>query len=329
MGFYDAFFGSDQSLYTAYAIIAAIIAICVTILFTSTDIPVGSRLLMILFVVITLVPSIFLTLFEITCIVTGGTEPNNWWCYTFAWILAAFIIIYCIFVVIISIMSLVTYNKAIDNVNNDEEKNKVNPPEANNIAKQIMATQKPIEKFYNNPDSFQIPGLGLGSLINDMRYIQEPKPKVKEGYEDMSQMNDPYMNSDLSLSSIVGQQPSEEVKKIDEGDMDMNNYNYMNYDTKEGYENQKNNTPSITFSVPIIGSDTIQQQYLPQSIPQSMPQSQQQYLPQQPRPISVVTPQPKQQIKSIPIAGFANYDNLLGETPEDTLATYPGIFENK
>lgn len=150
MGFYDAFFGSDQSLYTAYAIIAAIIAICVTILFTSTDIPVGSRLLMILFVVITLVPSIFLTLFEITCIVTGGTEPNNWWCYTFAWILAAFIIIYCIFVVIISIISLVTYNNAMDNINNDEEKNKINAQEANNIAKQIMETQKPVEKFYND-----------------------------------------------------------------------------------------------------------------------------------------------------------------------------------
>jgi len=182
MGFYDAFFGSDQSLYTAYAIIAAIISICVTILFTSTDIPIGSRLLMILFVVITLVPSIFLTLFEITCIVTGGTEPNNWWCYTFAWILSAFIIIYCAFVVIISIISLVTYNKAIDNVNDEEEKNKVNPKEANDIAKQIMATQqptqmptqKPVEKFYdnNNDDMNNIMSMmqqgGTGNLINNL-----------------------------------------------------------------------------------------------------------------------------------------------------------------
>ena len=174
MGFYDAFFGSDQSLYTAYAIIAAIIAICVTILFTSTDIPIGSRLLMILFVVITLVPSIFLTLFEITCIVTGGTEPNNWWCYTFAWILAAFIIIYCIFVVIISIISLVTYNNAMDNINNDEEKNKINAQEANNIAKKIMETQKPVEKFYN--DSYNnMPSLSsmgsMGSLPEKLNNI--------------------------------------------------------------------------------------------------------------------------------------------------------------
>jgi uncharacterized membrane protein len=191
MGFYDAFFGSDQSLYTAYAIIAAIISICVTILFTSTDIPIGSRLLMILFVVITLVPSIFLTLFEITCIVTGGTEPNNWWCYTFAWILAAFIIIYCIFVVIISIVSLVTYNKAIDNVNNDEEKNKVNPNEANEIAKQIMATQKPIEKFYDGGSAdissmMQQYGGNASSLIKNFddvltqNNLQPPNNEEKE-----------------------------------------------------------------------------------------------------------------------------------------------------
>lgn len=181
MGFYDAFFGSDQSLYTAYAIIAAIIAICITILFTSTDIPIGSRLLMILFVIITLVPSIFLTLFEITCVVTGGTEPNNWWCYTFGWILAAFIIIYCIFVVIISIVSLITYNKAIDNVNNEEAKNKVDKKEANDIANHIMVTQKPIEKFYNTNLNNIIPGLNMDA--NNFNFFQ----KKQEGFIDEQQ----------------------------------------------------------------------------------------------------------------------------------------------
>ena len=52
MSFYDAFFGSDQSLYTAYAIMAAIIAICITILLTATDISVGNRILIVLFVVL-------------------------------------------------------------------------------------------------------------------------------------------------------------------------------------------------------------------------------------------------------------------------------------
>ena len=151
MGFYDAFFGSDQSQYTAYAIVAAIIAICITILLTATDVPISNRLLIVFFVIISLIPSVFLTLFELTCIVTGGTEPNKWWCYAFAWILAAFIIIYCIFIVIISLISLFTYNNAIANVKESENKDRLTPEVSNNYAKQIIETdEKHVEKFYNN-----------------------------------------------------------------------------------------------------------------------------------------------------------------------------------
>jgi uncharacterized membrane protein len=152
MGFYDAFFGSSQSQYTAYAIITAIITICITILLTATDVPIGNRLLIVFFVIISLVPSIFLTLFEMTCIVTGGTEPNRWWCYAFAWILASFIIIYCIFIVIISLISLFTYNNAIDNVNDEEKSNKLTQTDSNNYAKNIIHNEeqkkKDVERFY-------------------------------------------------------------------------------------------------------------------------------------------------------------------------------------
>ena len=160
MGFYDAFFGSSQSQYTAYAIITAIIAICLTILLTATDIPISNRLLIIFFVIISLVPSIFLTLFELTCIVTGGTEPNRWWCYAFGWILAAFIIIYCIFIVIISLISLFTYNNAIDNVNNDIKNNKLTIDDSNHYAKTVIIEEEKkkqeIERFYaENANKYQ------------------------------------------------------------------------------------------------------------------------------------------------------------------------------
>jgi hypothetical protein len=154
MGFYDAFFGSEQSQYTAYAIVAAIIAICITILLTATDVPISNRLLIIFFVIISLVPSVFLTLFELTCIVTGGTEPNHWWCHAFAWVLAAFIIIYCIFIVIISLISLFTYNNAIDNVKMNEDNNRLSPEVSNDYAKQMIKNDeiktKQIEKFYQD-----------------------------------------------------------------------------------------------------------------------------------------------------------------------------------
>ena len=168
MGFYDAFFGSEQSQYTAYAIVAAIIAICITILLTATDIPINNRLLIVFFVIISLVPSVFLTLFELTCIVTGGTEPNQWWCYAFAWVLAAFIIIYCIFIVIISLISLFTYNNAIDNLKETETNKRLSPEVSNNYAKQIMESEdkKPtnIEQFYNDTTDDMMLKLSMNDL---------------------------------------------------------------------------------------------------------------------------------------------------------------------
>jgi len=190
MAFYDAFFGSDQSLYTAYAIIAAIIAICITILLTATDVSVGNRILIVLFVIVTLVPSIFLTLFELTCIVTGGTEPNRWWCYAFAWVLAAFIIIYCIFIVIISLISLFTYNSAIDNINEEEERNKLTPETSNTVAKEIInnqeTKQKEIEKFYqvkkaHDPfENYKEPSQNFIDYTPEQQQQPKPQPQPQQ-----------------------------------------------------------------------------------------------------------------------------------------------------
>jgi hypothetical protein len=175
MGFYDAFFGSDQSQYTAYAIVAAIIAICITILLTATDIPVSNRVLIVFFVIITLIPSVFLTLFELTCIVTGGTEPNKWWCYAFAWILAIFIIIYCIFIIIISLISLFTYNNAIDNLKETENKSRLSPEVSNNYAKQIIDTdEKHVEKF--------------NDMENELRLLQQQNDNKEEQSFDPASM---------------------------------------------------------------------------------------------------------------------------------------------
>jgi magnesium-transporting ATPase (P-type) len=196
MGFYDAFFGSDQSQYTAYAIVAAIIAICITILLTATDIPVSNRLLIVFFVIISLVPSVFLTLFELTCIVTGGTEPNKWWCYAFAWVLAAFIIIYCIFIVIISLISLFTYNNAIDNIKETEDKGRLSPEVSNNYAKQMIANEdshaKQVEKFYND------------SMMNDMLSGNMLNEAIPNNNKETNVMSD--MTAMSSMTASTGEE---------------------------------------------------------------------------------------------------------------------------
>ena len=150
MGFFDIFFGSTQSQFTAYGILAAIVAICITILLTRTDMTMGNKLLLVFFVILTLIPSVFLVLFEITCMVTGGNKDERWWCWAYAWIIAAFIMIYCLFIIIISFTSLFTYNNAINKVEMNENHNKMSPQNSNEYAKAMIETTATLEKFNSN-----------------------------------------------------------------------------------------------------------------------------------------------------------------------------------
>jgi hypothetical protein len=198
MGLYEVFFGSAQSQYAAYAILAAIFTICMTILFSGTDMTIGSRLLMILFVILTLIPSIFLILFEITCMVSGGTKDKNWWCWLYAWIIAVFIIIYCIFVVIISLSSLFTYNTAMEKLTISENNNIMSPDSSNQYARDMLLTNTPeqkeqfyIEHFYDamgmSPKkNRELEGF-TGTTTEDNQ-VANPSVQLNENYENSSNL---------------------------------------------------------------------------------------------------------------------------------------------
>jgi hypothetical protein len=163
MSFIDAFFGSTQSQFTAYAIFAAVISICISIILTGTDMTIGNRFLLIFFVILAVLPSILLMLLQITCMVTGGNKDDRWWCWLYSWLIAIFVIIYCVFVVIISLTSLFTYNNAISKVDMSEQNNKMTPENSNNYAKMMLQTnsKQEIEKFMNevNDDEDSIGGI--------------------------------------------------------------------------------------------------------------------------------------------------------------------------
>lgn len=149
--FLDVFFGSSQSLYASYAILAAIITICITIMLTGTDIPMANRFLFVFLTILMLLPSVFLILFQITCMVTGGTKDTRWWCWLYAWIVAAFIIIYCIFVIIISFSSLFTYSNAVSKIDMQDATNKVSPELSNEYARKVMVEQFNAEIMRDTP----------------------------------------------------------------------------------------------------------------------------------------------------------------------------------
>lgn len=174
MGFFDILFGTPQSLYAAYAIIAALITICITIVFTKTDISVGNRFLFVFLVILMLIPSVFLTLFQLTCLVTGGNKNQRWWCWLYAWIVSIFIIIYCVFVIIISFMTLFTYSNAMTKVEMTENMSVMNSQNLNEYANGLM-----VETFANK----EMEKSEVKVVDNEEKPKKKEEPK-KEKFED-------------------------------------------------------------------------------------------------------------------------------------------------
>lgn len=181
MSFIEAFFGSTQSQFTAYAIFGAVISICISIILTGTDMTIGNRFLLIFFVILSILPSILLMLLQITCMVTGGNKDDHWWCWLYSWIIAIFVIIYCIFVIIISLTSLFTYNNAISKVDMSEQNNKMSPESSNNYAKLMLQSnsKQEIEKFMNSMDEDE-----EQEDYSNMNKMIDDKDELKQNFVD-------------------------------------------------------------------------------------------------------------------------------------------------
>jgi hypothetical protein len=134
----DIFFGSEQSKYAGIALFMTIIILCLIILFTGSKIPIGERFLFVIFILIISVPSILMSLFELTCIVTGGTRDTRWWCWLLAWFISIIIILYCIMIIVSMLISMSNFEMANDRLDYTNEKNKVNKDDANMYAKNLL-----------------------------------------------------------------------------------------------------------------------------------------------------------------------------------------------
>ena len=153
----DIFFGSEQSKYAGIALFMTIVILCVIILFSSSRIPIGDRFMFVLFILIISVPSILMSLFELTCIVTGGNLNTRWWCWLLAWVLAVIIIVYCIMIIISMLISMSEYDMANDRLDYTTEKNKMGKEEANLYAKKIIINDKISQQQESKPVVYNTP----------------------------------------------------------------------------------------------------------------------------------------------------------------------------
>jgi len=124
--------GTPQSQYAAIAILIAMIAIILSILFNENDLSLSERLMLIGSVILFSIPSIVLGLFDLTCVASKTME--NSLCWWWGWVIAAIIIIICVIVVFSSISSMLTYNVATTK----STKPIIDEVESNKIAKDLV-----------------------------------------------------------------------------------------------------------------------------------------------------------------------------------------------
>lgn len=169
------FLGSEQSKYAGIALFITIFILCLAILFSSSKISIEQRFAFVLFIILVSLPSVLMSLFELTCIVTGGNSTTRWWCWVLAWVITFFIIVYCLMIIVSLIMSMADYDMANERVNTTEENKKIDNDTANKYAANVM--------IQNEKD--------LNSMKNESSQRSQQQPRVQQPQPQPQQQQQP------------------------------------------------------------------------------------------------------------------------------------------
>lgn len=117
MALADIFVGVPQSKYAGLAILVALVAIAVAVLFGKDSVPLSKKFVVILMMFLVALPSILLALFQLTCIVTGaGVKNQRWWCAAYAWLGSALVLLYAVVLVAFAVMSIVYGTNVLEDI---------------------------------------------------------------------------------------------------------------------------------------------------------------------------------------------------------------------
>jgi len=103
---FDLFFGAPQSKYAGMAILISLAAVGLSILFGKERVPLVQKLIVVGLLFLLSLPAMLVTLFQLTCMVTGaGLKNQRWWCSGYAWLVSALIVLYSVLLIIMTILS--------------------------------------------------------------------------------------------------------------------------------------------------------------------------------------------------------------------------------
>lgn len=115
MALLDIFVGVPQSKYAGAAVLLSLLAVSVGILVGRDPMPMSQKFAFVLLIFLVSLPGLLLTLFQLTCMVTG-TQKGAWWCGVYSWVVSALIIIYSVLLVIVAVMSLASSGKVLEDI---------------------------------------------------------------------------------------------------------------------------------------------------------------------------------------------------------------------
>ncbi len=212
MAFIDIFLGVPQSKYAGLAILLAISVVAFAILVGKEPIPMGQKFMFILIMFLVSLPGLLLTLFQLTCLVTGsGLKNQRWWCSAYAWFGSALIILYSVILVGAGVMSLVNGSSIINDLAEMDQSTAVRA-EANRMAREMFEnsmTVPPIDDDGTMPDTFKnaSPNMSVEEKekkVDPVMAAPLVAPKQRETFEDTPEYDEIISAADPELFSNCG-----------------------------------------------------------------------------------------------------------------------------
>ena len=107
MAILDIFIGVPQSKYAAMATLAAVLAVAVAMLMGKDSVSMGQKFVVMLVMFLFALPGLLLSLFQLTCLVTGtGAGNKKWWCGAYAWIGTIISFLWALVIITVAVISI-------------------------------------------------------------------------------------------------------------------------------------------------------------------------------------------------------------------------------
>jgi hypothetical protein len=116
MSFLDIFVGVPQSKYAGAAILMSLIAVSLAILVGRDSLPLSQKFAFVLLIFLVSLPGLLLTLFQLTCMVTGDKKGGAWWCGWYSWLVSGLLVVYSVLLVSVAVMTLASGGKVLDQI---------------------------------------------------------------------------------------------------------------------------------------------------------------------------------------------------------------------